>query len=113
MRGGRVLAQYGGRLLAEQRVARALVATQTVRRIPGRGQERQPWASGSGWGRSGSAGSASVSLRRAALTDSAAGWHRGPRRAAPARARALVGSRPIRAGRPHTAQSASLRQPPM
>ena len=31
-----------------QRVARALVATQAVRRIPGMRQERQAWASGSG-----------------------------------------------------------------
>ena len=36
MRGCRVLPQHGGRLLAEQRVARALVATQAVRRIPRR-----------------------------------------------------------------------------
>ena len=48
VRGRRVLPQHGGRLLAEQRVARALVATQAVRRIPGMGQERQAWASGSG-----------------------------------------------------------------
>ena len=48
VRGRRVLPQHGGRLLAEQRVARALVATQAVRRIPRMGQERQAWASGSG-----------------------------------------------------------------
>ena len=35
MRRRRVLPQYGGRLLVEQRVARPLVAMQAVRRIPG------------------------------------------------------------------------------
>ena len=60
MRRRRVLPQYGGRLLAEQCIARALVATQAVRRIPGsdrgRGsdQEQKAWGSSSGWGGRGS-----------------------------------------------------------